>query len=711
MRALAGAGLGAAGELTPTTTDDHDRRPEGTAVTWQPRELATLTALADTFVPGSGERTAGLVAEALVRAADPAQVRQLRLVLRALEAPVANLLLGAGGRGFSTMDAADRERALLDWGASRIPQRRAAFNSLRKLVTFIAYADPGPPDRPNPRLARIGYAPDRPQVTADPTSIEPFALPFDRGRSHELIDLEADVVVVGSGAGGGVIAAELAAAGRSVVVLEAGPFVTEASMPRDELDAFGRLYLNHGLLATWDGSVTLLAGSAVGGGTLVNWMTTIAPPDSVLEEWRRRHGIDGLDDGTWADDVATIEAETATTPTATIPPKEQLLLRGAQVLGWEAAPIRRNSAGCDDCGSCGFGCPRGAKQSGIRRHLAAAHRDGARIAPRVRVTRVRMRDGRAVGVEGLALVPDPVTGEPIADASAPGGVRVRPVRVHAPQVVVAAGALRTPAILAASGLTHPAIGRNLRIHPVTGVLARMSTPVELWRGPMQAARSAEWVAGEPGRAGYVLESAPAHPGLLALALPWESAAAHEAVMCEARYLGAILAVTRDGGEGRISLTRAGRVRIDYRLDGTGVMTLRHALGSAARLARAGGALDVLAPATQPTWFRTFDRGSADEAAWRGFLGACADFDFGPNRGTIFSAHQMGTARMGADPASHACDPTGRLRRDHRGDGVVPGCYVGDSSLFPTGLGVNPMLTVMALARRVARTVIAESGPR
>jgi len=684
---------------------------------WTASERATVEAICETLVPGRAERTAALLRQALERAADPAQVMQLRLVLRAMESRAANLALGTGARRFTDLPPWAREAYLLGWGRSRISQRRTAFSSLRKLATFLAYADPGGPADPagaNPRLAAIGYQPEQPLVTADPTPIVPTALPFASGSMDEPMILDADVVVVGSGAGGGVVAAALAAAGRSVVVLEAGPFVDEAAMPRDELDAFSRLYLNHGLLATWDGAVTLLAGSGVGGGTLVNWMTTIAAPASVRDEWRRDHGLDALDDGStttegWAADVAALEAELAVTETVHLPPKDEAILRGAAALGWEAAPIRRNSPGCDDCGSCGFGCPRGAKRSGIRSHLATAFQAGARIVPRVRVTRVLSVAGRAVGVEGLALVPDPATGEPIADSSAPGGVRTRLLRVQAPQVVLAAGALRTPAILQGSDLGHPAIGRHLRVHPVSGVLTRMPTPVVLWRGPMQGARSAQFVDGEPGRAGYVIESAPGHPGLIALAAPWEGAAAHGDLMADIRHVGALLAVTRDGGEGRTSLTRAGRVRIDYRLDAIGVATLRHAVASCARLARAAGALDMVVPAADPIWFRgATGSGPAGDGAFAAYLERLAVLDVSPNRLAVFSAHQMGTVRMGADPNDHACDPRGRVRVGSRDDRVISGLYVADSSLFPTGLGVNPMLTVMALARRVARTVIAES---
>jgi choline dehydrogenase-like flavoprotein len=169
-------------------------------------------------------------------------------------------------------------------------------------------------------------------------------------------------------------------------------------------------------------------------------------------------------------------------------------------------------------------------------------------------------------------------------------------------------------------------------------------------------------------------------------------------MERARHISPLLAVTRDGGEGRVSTTRAGRVRVDYRLDGRGEATMRHALVSMARLARAAGAREIVGVATRPVWLREAD--VAPAARWDRFLGDLAAMDLAPNRGTILSAHQMGTVRMGADPRAHPTDPDGRVRG-------VSGLYVADTSLFPTGIGVNPMLTVMALARRVARTVLAE----
>jgi choline dehydrogenase-like flavoprotein len=655
--------------------------PEG----WSAADLATLAQLAETFVRGGSTRRAGLAAEGLAKAADPAQVRQLRLVLRLVQSRVVNLLLTRRATAFRDLSPADRERYLLNWAHSRVPLRRSGFQAFRKLLTFLAYADPGQPGSPNPLHSAIGYRPERPPVTAELTTVRPIAL----APGDDPATLEADVVVVGSGAGGGVIAAELTRAGRSVVVLEAGPFVDETTMPTDELDAYDRIYLDHGLLTTWDGSVTMLAGTAVGGGTVVNWMTSIPVPVDVRAEWAAEHGIDGIDGAEFDADVSTIETEVGVAESTVIPPKDQVILRGGAALGWEAAPTRRNATDCGDCGSCPFGCPRGAKQSGIRVHLAAAHAGGARIVERARVKRVLIEAGRAVGVEAT--------------------LEGRRLVVRAPQVVVAAGALRTPAVLLASGLEHPAIGRHLRLHPVPVVAGLFDDPIDMWLGTMQAARSLQFGSGADGRNGYVIESAPGHPGLIALALPWEGTDAHADLLRRIRHVAPLIAVTRDGGEGRVRPTKAGGVRIDYKLDATGVATLRHAIVSMAGMLRAGNARSMLVAGTPSRWHGRdgFPPGQ-EERSYAAFEDALRSYDFGPNRGSVFSAHQMGSARMGAKASDHACDPQGRVRAGSRaGSGVVGGLYVGDGSLFPTGIGVNPMITIMTLARRVARSVVAE----
>jgi choline dehydrogenase-like flavoprotein len=644
-------------------------------------DLRVLTALAETFVDGPVDGRVAAAAEALEAVLDPGQLAQLRLVLRALDSRAANLLLAGRPTPVTHMSTEDRESVLLGWANSRIGQRRSAFAAFRKLFTFLGYADPDAA-ADDPRLAAIGYRPDDPSVPAELAPVRPFELPpADAGGR---VSLDADVVVIGSGAGGGVIAADLARAGKSVLVLEAGPFVDEATMPRREVDAFAQLYLDRGLLSTWDGSITLLSGAAVGGGTLVNWMTSIDAPEDVRTEWATDHGLEHVHGASWERDVAALESELAVADATHIPPKDAVILRGARELGWEAAPTRRDARECGDCGSCGFGCRRGTKRSGIRAHLASATANGARIVPDARVHRVVLDGGHVTGVE----------------AELAGGSWLE---VRTASVVVAAGALRTPALLRRSGIDHAALGRYLRIHPVPVVAGRFDERIEMWRGTLQAARSLEFTATTPDRRGYVIESAPGHPGLLALALPWEARAAHAALMGDSGHLGPLIAVTRDGGEGRVTLTRAGRVRLDYHLDQSGIATMRHALVSMARLARAAGANDIVATGTPGAWWHAAE----GDGAFERYLETLQATDFRPNRASVFSAHQLGTARMGVDPTSHPADPWGRVRMGQHGE-TVRGLYVGDGSLCPTGLGVNPMITIMAMARHVGRTLLAEA---
>jgi len=660
---------------------------------WSVEELATLAAIAETFVRGAATRRANMASAALDLAADREQVAQLRLVLRLLERPIVNMALGAGPRRFRDLSPAARERYLLTWSTSRFAQRRSAYQALRKLLCFLAYADPGEGGVTNPHWARMGYRPDVAPLTSRPTPIRPLGLP-----ANGELSLEADVVVVGSGAGAGVVARELAGAGRSVLVLEAGAFVPEPEMPTDELAAFDQLYLDHGLASTWDGSVSILAGAGVGGGTTINWMTCLAAPPAVRREWAQEHGLAGFDGAEGDADYAAIKGELGVTAAPAMPAKDTALIAGARVLGIEAALTERNAAGCTSCGSCPFGCRAGTKRSGLQAHLADATLRGARLVAGARVDRVLVEGRRTVGVEATVSV-GAVDGAPAAS---------RRLTVRARQVVLAAGALRSPAILIRSGLSHPATGRNLRLQPVPLVAGRFGEPIEMWSGVMQAARSTEYVDGGPGRNGYVIESAPGHPGLIALGFSWEGADAHAYLMDQIGSFAPLIAITRDGGEGRVSLARSGSVRVDYRLDPSGVATLRHAIGQMARMSRAAGAREIVAMGTPPAWHgRQASGPGGEERAFGAYLDRLGSFDFSPNRGAVFSAHQMGTVRLGADPRLHPCDPGGRVRSG-TSEAVIGGLYVADASLFPTAIGANPMLTVMALARRVARTVAAES---
>jgi len=665
---------------------------------WPSRDLATLAYAFDTFVPAAeadAARQAALAVETLQAVADPSEVRLLRLAVRSLEWSPANLVLaGVWGR-FSQLDRAARERILRRWSVHPIARLRTAFQAIRRLGMFLAYADPGSDgdaDAPrNPLWQSIGYRPAAP-VSAPADAIQPLAV--DRSGTAPL-ELDADVVVIGSGAGGGLVAARLAAAGRAVLVVEAGVYRSEREMPRLEGEAFRDLYLDRGTTSTADLGVTILAGSSLGGGTTVNWTTSLAPPAELRARWAGEHGLAGYDGAETDADLARIRAELDLRPPTMIPPKEEALLRGAAALGWEAAPTERNAGPCTDCGACGFGCRSGAKRSGLRTHLAAAARDGARFLVEAPVDEVVLRAGRAVGVRGRL----PAAGE-----------RGRPFIVRAPTVVVAAGALRTPLILQRSGVEHPQLGRNLRLHPVVAVAGAFAEPIEAWLGPLQAARSMEFLSAGPASAdgigpphrGFLIESAPPHPGLIASAFPWLGGAASRDLLARSHHLAPFIALLRESGDGRVAWSRSGHPRITYRFAGSDAATARRALIEMSRLARAAGAEQVIALATPPrTW-----EAAGGEPAFERLLRGLSRQSIGANRTSFFSAHQLGSARAGQDPASHPCDPDGRVRASVSGE-PVPGLYVGDTSLFPTSSVVNPMLTAMTLAERTARAVLAD----
>jgi len=631
-------------------------------------------------------RRARLAIETLEATTSRADRFQLGLALRALDVPMLHAAFGGGLATFRTGTPQERERILVAWATSPIPQQRTAFQAWKRLGLFLAFADPGPdPDRPaNPAWSALGYHP--PPVQDEPPPLRTETVDREPGTS---LRLEADVAIVGSGAGGGVMAARLARAGMRVLVLEAGPDRLGARTPSLEGEAWRDLMLDRGTTGPRDQSITILAGATVGGGTTINWTTAFAPPDDLRALWQDEFGWEGFASAETDTDLDRLRAELDLQPPTVIPPKDQVILDGARALGWNANATERNAGPCTDCGGCSFGCAVGSKRSGPAAHLAWAVRDGARIVAGARVTRLVERDGRVAGVVGRLE---------------PGGRRFL---VEARRVVMAAGALRTPVLLERSGLRHPQLGGNLRLHPVVAVIGLMDDPIEMWLGPAQAASCMQFL--EPGPAsedgtgpphgGFLIESAPPHPGLAAAAVAWGGRDDASDLLGRMHHWAPLIGITRDTAAGRVRAAPGGRAVIDYRLPRDGADTARRALVEMARLAAAAGAGEVRIGSMPPL---RWHRGEALVP----FLRGVGRIDTRPNRVALFSAHQMGSARAGADPRSCPTDTGGRVRRDTSGS-LLPGAYVADGSLLPTAPGVNPMLTIMAAAERVARAVLAD----
>lgn len=664
------------------------------------RERAVLAAVCDTFIPSlpadpdphgywarrASELGVPRAVEELVLAGDDATAREFRRLLRTLDNPLSVLLHGGGLGAFRLRPQARREAILRAWSTSVLPGERQGFQALKRLVgllyfglTDARWGEGGA--RANPNWQALSYpGPGKEHRAPRPPRGSPIQPLEVRGDTT----LEADAVVVGSGAGGGVAAARLMAAGKSVIVLEQGGHVPPEAFHGREFDSMHELYWAGGMLSTRDLSVGILAGACLGGGTTVNWTSSFRPPRSLRAEWEAS-GVEDLTGSTFEDAIHAVETRVHVTDgeseyVNTSP--DGRLAYGCHVLGYHLASMRRNVKGCGDCGWCGYGCPRSAKQSTLVTFLEDAAAAGARIVTNCRAERVLVENGRAMGVE--ASVPDPRTGGRFS------------VTVRARAVVVAAGGVGSPVLLLRSGLTNPNIGRHLHIHPTLVVTGLYPEPADPWSGVMQAVYSDEFSDLDRGY-GFKLETAPAHPALVAAASPWTSGAEYKASMLNARYAAHTIVLVRDRGAGRVTATADGRPAIDYWLDPYDTKHALRGLVEGARVHAAAGAVR-LHTAHVPPIVADAPAGLG-EAALRVFAYEVRRRPMGPNRVGVWTAHQMGSCRMGKDPETSVFGPWGEAHD-------VQGLWVADASAFPSASGVNPMITIMALAYRNAGAVAA-----
>ncbi len=480
---------------------------------------------------------------------------------------------------------------------------------------------------------------------------------------------ECDVVIVGSGAGGAVAAATLAEAGLDVIVLEAGQSFNRENYPDDPLDAIAALYRDGGLtIAEGRPQIPIPVGRTVGGTTVVNSGTCFRAPQPVLEDWRSRFGID------WAHglDPAFAEAEEFLRVTPLDPERMgrngQLAMEGAAALGASGGPISRNAGSCVQCSSCPLGCEIDAKRGMHVSYLPRAIAAGARLRSGVEARRILVEDGRAVGVRCT-------TGG--------GDRRPRAYEVRARRAtIVAGGALGTPELLLRSGLGGRQAGHNLHIHPACWVGARYAEEVRGWDGVMQSFYIDQW---EQQR---LLLEATFTP--LAFGGAWLQGTGreHQRAMLDFGHIGSIGVHLSDESAGRIHLANDGSLRASYKLTSEDAARLTYGIARAAEIHFAAGATEVY-PNIARAGTLTPEKLADFEAA-----------SFKPSELRLEAFHPMGTARI-APESMGVCAP----------DGSVHGTndlYVADASLFPTSVGVNPMMTVIAFAQQIAGKLAEKS---
>lgn len=669
-----------------------------------------LTARGRRVLLAAAEALAGAPAgEEVARAADElvgrlpaADRRQLRLLLEAVRlAPLTHGRLAT----FPALSPADREAVLRGWAESAVPVLRQGATALRALALLAYYGreeEGAELGYDGPWLGRVPVA-VLPAPSLSPAGVAGRPMPAGRGRGGAEVspgrpgparaglaagvhaagrypaDLQvrAEVCVIGTGAGGAAALARLAGA-RDVVAVEAGSHARARDFTQRELEMLALLYQEAGLRATADKAIGILQGRGVGGSTLHNTGLVYPTPRGIAERWRREHGLP-LDEADLERRTAAVLETLAAVPIpeARINANNAVLRRGAEALGWRCRVPLHNRVECCGCGYCMLGCAYNRKSNASLTYLPRAVAAGARV----------LADARAVRIEGRAGARRVVC-ERLDGA---GRVVGRAV-VEAPVVVVAAGALDTPALLRRSRLGNGRVGRGLRLHPAALVHAVFAEPIEAWRGLPQSVLVEEFASFlDDGYGGFVfIPSAGNWPGLTAVAAAGMGET-HRRLMRQLPRIAAAAVLLHDETEGRVRAAGDGRPLAEYWPGRPDLAELRRGIEALARLYLAAGAERVHLPfaAAAPV---------ASEAELRAELSRLVA---APHRLTLNSVHPQGSCALGVDPHRSATDPYGEVRG-------APGVFIADASLFPTSVGVPPQVSIMMLAGAVADRVL-ESG--
>jgi len=570
-----------------------------------------------------------------------------RLALRTGLASLATASYLTTGRPLSRLSPNQRDRVLRRVAALS-PDAGAAVEAMKVIVLLANGADTYAPEL----LARA-----REHDVARPDA----ALNITQSTECPSV-VTADAVIVGSGAGGAMVARTLARAGFGVVVLEEGRrWTVEEFRTTHPIDRYAGLYRGAGAtIALGRPSVVLPIGRAVGGTTVVNSGTCFRPPLAVQRRWRDEFGLGLADPERFADRLEDVERtlRVAPVPLEIMGRNGRLLLDAAKSLGWQAAPIPRNAPGCEGCCQCAIGCPRNAKFGVHLNALPQACAAGARIISRARVERVLHRHGRARGVR--ARRPDGTALDVLSDT-----------------IIVAAGATETPGLLRRSGIgAHPRLGRNLALHPAAMLAGRFEDDVVASHGVLQSAAVHEFHESD----GVLIEATATPPGMGSMVYPGYGAGLL-GWLDRAPQVATFGAMVADRGVGSVLSVR-GETLVRYNIDRADIGKLVVALEAMGRLLFASGAVEVLIglPGAMTV---------TSQAALQDALRSS-----NPRNLHLAAFHPTGTAAAGTDEQLCPVDETGRLRG-------VEGVWVADASILPSSPEVNPQLSIMALALGVA----------
>ncbi|CAI6098879.1 unnamed protein product [Clonostachys chloroleuca] len=612
---------------------------------------------------------------------------EISRMLTLLSYSAASILLTGRVTVFAKQPLSVRQDILEGWAHSILPPLRL-FQRTMTLMTKNLWSRTSPNLRP-----LIGL----PRVPLDGKIGEGFDFNFIQippGSEPEVI--ETDVVIVGSGCGGGVCAKELAEAGFNVIVVEKGHYWPPEYLPMDDIQGPCQLYMNEGQIISDDGSVVALAGSTWGGGGAINWSASWPAQPYVRQQWADT----GLPLFTSEEFQESVDQVCATMGVSTDHIKHNkpnlMLLEGCKALGWKHSVIGQNTGGHEhSCGHCHFGCRSAEKQGPGVAWLPKAAEAGARFIEGLMVNNVEFDDveGQKVakGVRGVWTSRDEhggVAGKPTT---------TREVFIKAKRVIVSCGSLQSPLLLMRSGLTNPQIGRNLYLHPVTLVGGIYEEEIKPWEGSILTTACTEFEDLDGEGHGVKVEVMNTLPNTWLTWSPWENGQQFKKLASQMDHTAGFVIVHRDKVTGRVYPDpEDGRCRIEYSPSPSDRQMILQGIMRTAQLCYETGAHEIftIVPGFKP-FVRTSGTTKAQFDDWaRGILSHGL-----PTPQSYFgSAHQMGTCRMSASSDKGVVGPQGQVWG-------TKGLYVADASVFPTASGVNPSVTTYAIADYIARSIV------
>lgn len=497
--------------------------------------------------------------------------------------------------------------------------------------------------------------------------------------------LEADVVIIGTGAGGGVSAEILTQRGLKVILIEAGKLMSSDDFTLNEGQAYRDLYQEGAMRATKDAGITILQGRTVGGTTVVNWTSSFRTPSETLQYWQDTFGVENLlrqDLDPWFQKME----ERLKISQWIMPPNanNDVLKKGCEALGWEWAVIPRNVEGCWNIGYCGMGCPTNAKQSMLVTTLPMAMNNGATLIHSAQAHRLLIDGDTVTGVEVRPLNNDKVhTGATVT--------------VKAKTVIASGGGIQTPALLMRSEAPDPQsrVGKRTFLHPTTFTFGIYDKEVAPYYGAPQSLYSDEFVFkhGVDGPAGYKLEMMPMHPGLTGALMGGYGGDARNEIE-RLPNLASSIALLRDGFHadnpgGSVELRDNGEPVIDYPVDDYLLEGAKRTHLTMAEMHFAAGAREIRPSHSHAGYYKS----------WKAAKDAINNFAYDPVITGLGSAHVMGGCAMGQDESQCVVNSDGSYK-------YLNGLYIIDGSVFPTSLGVNPQLTIYGMSARNA-TALAD----